>query len=201
MKAATRPATGFGIALEDLDNDGWTDLVQLNGHVLDRERLGIPFRMQPTLLRNRGAGSLEAASASAGEWFLRPRLGRGLVWGDLDDDGRIDLVAQALEEPVAVLWNESPPAHWLDVKFANGAAAAVTTWPIGGQVVVTAGGRARTRSVTSGSSYASSSSRSLHFGLGSAQIVDTLEVRWPDGRTWRRRGVAVDRALVIPHGD
>lgn len=199
VMAGTRRATGFGIALEDFDNDGWNDLIQLNGHVLDRERLGSPFRMKPSVLSNQGRGVLVSAASTAGEWFQRARLGRGLAWGDLDRDGRVDLVAQSLEEPVGVLWNESVPAHWLDVSFADGTVS--TFAPIGAQVTVAAGGRSRTRTVSSGAGYASASSRSLHFGLGSAQVVDALEVIWPNGGRTRRLGVAVDREVVIKPTD
>src|SRR5262249_16795608 len=101
LKTATRRVLGFGLLLVDFDGDGGVDLLPANGHVQDGERLGIPFAMSPTLLRNGGI-PLEDASATAGPWFRRPALGRGLAAGDLDGDGDPDVVAAALDAPAAV---------------------------------------------------------------------------------------------------
>ncbi len=106
VAAATRSALGFGVAAADFDADGRQDVVQLNGHVLDRARLGVPFAMPSIVLRGR-EGGFDDVSRSAGAWFGRPILGRGLAAADLDDDGLLDLVAASLDAPAAVLHNRS----------------------------------------------------------------------------------------------
>ena len=99
ITAATRPVLGFGIAIEDFDGDGRLDLVQTNGHILDRARLGIPQAMRPTLLQGRG-NHLAEVSHSGGSWFRQAIVGRGLAVCDLDRDGRPDLVACTSTPPL-----------------------------------------------------------------------------------------------------
>ena len=118
LTTATRRTLGFGIALADFDGDGDLDLIQANGHVLDRARLGTPFAMRPQLLRNTGS-RLEDASESAGAWFARPILGRGLAVGDLDGDGRPDAVINALDAPAALLRNVSPSGSFLNLEILD----------------------------------------------------------------------------------
>jgi hypothetical protein len=177
LVAATRGVNGFGLALEDFDGDGRLDLLQANGHVLDRARLGLPFAMRPTLL----AGAEHAfadRSAGAGPWFARPILGRGLAIGDLDGDGRPDAVVCALDAPAALLRNASTPGRFASIDLIpRGAVGAGLTAHLGGRTVK--------RRVTAGGSYLSASSRVVAFGLGGAGQVDRLEVDWPDGlREW-----------------
>ena len=179
LKAATRRANGFGLLLADLDGDGRADLFQANGHVLDRERLGIPFRMRPTLLRG-SAIPLEDASASAGAWFRRPSLGRGLALGDLDDDGRPDVVAAALDAPAAVLRNTSAAGHHLGVELVDRSGRPA----FGARVRLIAGGRIATGSLAAGGSYLAACQPRLWFGLGhEAAAVGRIEVDWPWGAT------------------
>src|SRR5262249_52600524 len=116
VAAETREVLGFGLSLEDFDGDGRLDLLQVNGHVLDRARLGTPFAMRPTLLRNERQRFVNA-SVAGGPWFARSRLGRGLAIGDLDNDGRPDAVATALDEPASILRNESARAQFLALEL------------------------------------------------------------------------------------
>ena len=106
LKAATSDVLGFGLALEDFDGDGGLDLLQANGHVLDRERLGEPLAMKTKLLRNQN-GRLIDASKEAGPFFQKAILGRGVATGDLDRDGRPDAVIAVLDAPMTVLRNTS----------------------------------------------------------------------------------------------
>jgi enediyne biosynthesis protein E4 len=176
MSAATRQVVGFGLALVDFDGDGRTDLIQANGHVLDRARLGIPFAMRPTLLRNTGAGFHEVTRI-AGPWFDRPMLGRGLAVGDLDGDGRPDVGVNSLDAPAALLHNASEGNHFLSVEIINLAGRPA----VGACVAVTAGGRRRVALLAAGGSYLASSQPRLFFGLGSGQSVERIDVTWPWG--------------------
>lgn len=175
LVAATRSVLGFGLGLADFDGDGRLDLLQANGHVLDRERLGEPLAMRPTLLRNED-GRFVDASGDAGPFFSRPVLGRGVAIGDLDHDGRPDAVVAALDAPTAVLRNESPGGRWLAIRL-DGAGQG-----IGARVRVRQGDRDQVHVVPGGGSYLSSSGRALHVGLGTSRSIDLIEVGWPSGR-------------------
>ncbi len=144
---------GFGVALADFDGDGDLDLLQANGHVLDRARLGVPTAMRPTLLRNEG-GRLVDAAASAGPWSKRAILGRGAAVGDLDGDGRPDAVVGALDAPAAVLRNESRGGRWLVLDLVSKARSTTGT-----KLRATIDGRVIAREVIGGGSYLSASDR------------------------------------------
>jgi enediyne biosynthesis protein E4 len=176
LKAATRRVVGFGLVLVDFDGDGRVDLLQTNGHVLDRERLGTPLTMPPTLLRYAGI-PLTDASATAGPWFLQRVLGRGLAVADVDGDGRPDAIAGALDAPAAVLRNASEGGHHLGLELVDRAGRPA----FGATVRVTAGGRILAGSLAAGGSYLSACQPRAWFGLGRAASVSRVEVDWPWG--------------------
>ena len=194
LSAATRPLLGFGIALADFDSDGRLDLIQANGHVLDRARLGVPLAMKPTLLRNSG-GRFDEVGASAGPWFARAILGRGLAVGDLDDDGRPDVVVNALRAPAAVLRNLVPGGRSLTLELVGRAPSCAQ--PIGAKVKATLGDRTLVRSLDGGGSYLAASDRRVHIGLGEAGRVDRLEVTWPSGRVEIRKNLPRGRLRIV----
>lgn len=173
LTAATRAVTGFGLGMVDLDGDGWVDLFQANGHVLDRERLGVPFAMRPNLLRNEGGRLVDVGK---GARFERSALGRGVAVGDLDEDGRPDLVVSAIDGRAAVLGNETEGGRWLGIELIGAGQG------IGARLRVQVGGWTVLRDVVGGGSYLSASSRVVSIGLGEAEGADRVEVAWPSGR-------------------
>ena len=210
--APSLPYVGWGTAFLDYDNDGWLDLFIANGHVypqLDNAKLGAsaPYRQRRLLYRNRGGGTFEEIAESQGEVLTEPRVSRGVAMGDLDRDGRVDLVINDLDGSPQVLVNQHPdPGHWLLVSLvgrapntsAIGATVRVTTGKGGGK----GGGkgesaRSQVRSVRSGTSYLSQDSFRQHFGLGDADKVEKLTVTWPDGTTTEMTDVAADRVVEI----
>jgi hypothetical protein len=205
----TYRALSWGTALADFDNDGDLDLAIASGHIypqIDRhpELVGT-YRQQNLLLENRSlrddvpAGAppeplFRDASDRAGPGFRIARAHRGLAVGDFDDDGRLDLLVTALDEPPELLHNQSRAGSWLTVvcETRDGAAA-----PPGTKVTVRAAGRTMTRDVAAGDSYASTHDPRLHFGLGTAARADDVEVRWPDGRRTLRSNVPARQFLRL----
>ena len=125
-------------------------------------------------------------------------MGRGVAAGDLDNDGRVDLVVVHRDAPAAVLRNVTPGGHWLAVRL-RGTRSGTTA--VGARVTCGAGGRTLVRWLTSGTSYLSSNDPRLWFGLGPAAVVERLEVRWPSGRKQEWNDLPADRILSIREGD
>ena len=198
--ASSLPFVGWGTAFIDTDNDGRLDIVVVNGHVypqLDRARLGAsaPYRQRRLYYRNLGAGKFEEVAAEAGPVFTDARVSRGLALGDLDDDGRQDLVVNDLDGQAQILRNETEPAgHWLAVKLRG---KPPNTDAIGAVVTARTGTTAQIRNVRSGTSYISQDDMRAHFGLGAATQVDAVEVLWPDGTKTTRANAKADQTLVI----
>jgi hypothetical protein len=194
------PYVGWGTAFFDYDNDGVLDLIAVNGHVypqLDQARRGASagYRQRSLLYHGRGDGTFEEVSAQYGQVLTEPRVSRGLAVGDLDDDGRLDVVINDLDGRPQVLRNElADRGHWLMVAVRGRGG---NRDAIGAIVSVTAGGRTMSRLVQSGTSYLSQSDMRQHFGLGGATTADHVQVQWPDGTSTRLANVAADRAVTI----
>ena len=197
--ASSLPYVGWGTAFFDYDNDGWEDIIVANGHVypqLDKARLGAsaPYRQRRLLYHNNGNGTFDEVGGTYGEVLTSERVSRGLAQGDLDDDGRLDIVINDLDGPPHVLLNTLPATgHWLRVRLRG---RAPNTSAIGAVVVVKAGAMTLRRLVRSGTSYISQDDLRPHFGLGTATKVD-VEVTWPDGKSTVMEGVAADQTVTI----
>jgi enediyne biosynthesis protein E4 len=198
--ASSLPYVGWGTTFFDYDNDGWLDLIAVNGHVypqLDKARLGAAagYRQRALFYRNRGDGTFEEVATTFGGPLVVDRVSRGSAVGDLDNDGRLDVVVNDLDGPPQVLRNEQPRAgNWLIVRLRGSQG---NTNAIGAVVTARAGGRDQVRLVQSGTSYISQDDMRLHFGLGAAARVEALEVRWPDGTTTRREGIPANQIIEI----
>jgi hypothetical protein len=190
---------GFGTAFVDLENDGREGLVISNGHVIRHPyRCGV--RQKPVLLRNQGDGRFTDVTGTGGKYFRGEHCGRGLVVGDLDNDGRPDLVISHVNEPVVLLRNVSEATnHWLGIELAGREHRDI----VGARLVLEVGGRRLTRFAKGGGSYLSSGDRRHLIGLGAAGDVGRLTVEWPSGepRVQPFDGLAVDRYYRVVQGD
>ncbi|MBP1607321.1 MAG: ASPIC/UnbV [Acidobacteria bacterium] len=197
------PFVGWGNAFLDYDNNGWLDMVAVNGHVypqLDKARLGASagYRQRKLFYENRGDGTFDEVAAKFGAVFTEERVSRGLAIGDLDNDGRIDIVVNDLDGTPQVLHNEVAGAgNWILVKLKG---TGKNAGAIGAVVKVKAGALAMTRLVQSGTSYISQDDKRQHFGLGGATEVDVIEVLWPDGTTTRQERVKANQIVEIVQG-
>jgi RNA polymerase sigma factor (sigma-70 family) len=190
---------GWGTGALDFDHDGWADLFIANGHVL-RFPTGRAKRAQrPDLLRNRG-GKFVAVSDQGGPYFRAAHRARGAALGDLDNDGRIDLVISHLNEPVVVLRNEAPAGtnHWLGVELVGKRRGDVT----GARLVLEVEGLPRqARFAKGGGSFASANDPRHVFGLGKAKRPGKLTVRWPSGQEQSWEGLKADRYWRLVEGE
>ncbi len=187
---------GWGTGLIDFDLDGWEDLFVSNGHAIRFPTGRATRRQRPVLMRN-AEGKFKQATGQLGEYGRGDHLGRGVGFGDLDNDGRVDLVVSHTNEPAAVLRNIAGTGrHWLGVELVgNGNACTV-----GARVVLEAGGVKQSRFGKGGGSYLSSGDRRMVFGLGDGTKIDRLTVHWPDGTSSEHKDLAVDQYNRITQG-
>jgi len=200
----TFKSLSWGTAFADFDNDGDLDLVVANGHIypqIDRHPALIgAFAQRNLLLENQGPGTtplFRDVTAEAGPGFEPSWSSRGLAVGDFDNDGRVDILISHEDAAPSLLRNESGSGSWLTVVCED---ARGGTNPIGTVVTVTAGGRKQWRDIASGDSYLSSHDPRPHFGLGSLEKVDEVDVRWPDGTHSIRRNVPARQFLKVRQG-
>ncbi len=196
LDAPSRPRTGFGDTALDADNDGRPDLFVANGHVDHRPWANSPMAQPPQFFWGRERGRFELAGPSS-DGFDRPVVGRGAAAGDLNNDGRVDLVVVHRDAPTALWWNRGEGGHWLGLRL-RGTRSGRT--PVGARVTCRAGGRTIVRRLTSGTGYLSAHDPRLWFGLGNSAEVERLEVRWPSGAIQSWAGLSADRILVIEEG-
>ncbi len=187
----------WGTAFADWDSDGWEDLLIVSGHAI-RFPLKLDRRQKPLLLRNEN-GKFKPSASGAWPYFREPHNARGLAVGDLDNDGKPDVVVSHLNEPVAVLRNVSPTEgrHWIGVQLARPKHAAA----VGARVVVETPGGRQTKFVLGGASYGSTHDSRLLFGLGTDEKIDKVTVWWPSGESHEIDGLAADAYWVVTEGE
>jgi len=194
---ATLAYSGWGARFIDVDNDGWRDLVVAQGHVLDTiEKTSgyLTYRQPPLLLRNTGKNFVNV-SATAGPAFSTPLAARGAAFGDLDSDGRLDIVFAQTDGAPLLLRNGGSKNHWFGLALAG---AKGNRQGLGARVAVTdSAGRRQIFDVTAAGSYLSSNDPRLIVGLGTAAGVRSVEVRWPSGKTQTVESPAIDKYLTI----
>jgi hypothetical protein len=188
----------WGAGLEDFDNDGLADFMVMTGHVypeIERVLEQYPHRGPRLLFRNRNGSSFEDVGARSGPGIAAMHSSRGAAFGDVDNDGDVDVLVMNMNEPPSLLRNDSrAPGNWIRVQLQGTASNRAA---IGATVIVSAAGRKQARVVASQSSYYSHNDLRLHFGLGDAARVDEIEVRWPNGTVQRQQEVATRRTVTI----
>src|SRR6267142_3781594 len=190
--------SGWGTKMIDYDNDGWPDLFVAQGHVLDNIELTEPslhYRESLLLMRNR-EGQFRDVSRQSGQAFQVPLSARGAAFGDLDNDGFIDIAINCNDGRAIVLRNEGGNGnHWLSIRLVGSAS---NRDGIGARVrLVSESGLEQHSFVSSAGSYLSASDKRTHFGLGSAKKVRLLEITWPSGAVQRLDSISADQPLTV----
>ncbi len=198
----SRPWVGWGTGFVDFDNDTWLDLFVVNGHVypqMDNLPSGAKYR-QPKLLHiNLGDGTFCDASQQSGAALTELRAARGAAFGDLDNDGQIDVVVGDLDSSPMILRNEGDASnHWITLELG---AKTGNPLAIGARIKVTTGNVTQTEEIRSGGSYLSQNDLRVHFGLGKATKADLIEIRWNSGKIETLKDVPADKFYSILEGE
>jgi len=198
LAADTMPFVGWGCALADFDNDGWPDCFVSNGHVDDNRRelgQGVDYEEPALLFRNLGGKRFRLATLDAGPYFDSKHVGRGAAFGDIDNDGDIDIIVNHKDQSPALLRNDSSTAnHWIRLELRG---TRSNRDAVGARVEIVAAGRAIYRQRKGGYSMESSHDPRLLIGLGTADLVTKLTVRWPSGAVSTREHLRVDQTYKI----
>ena len=195
VAAVSLPYVGWGTKFFDYDNDGWVDLFVVNGHVYPQ----LPsYRQRNLVHRNNRDGTFTEVAAQLGAPFLEKRVGRGAVFGDLDNDGDVDVVINNLDGGPQLLRNDGGNAN--NSVLIKTVGVKSNRDGIGARVKVVAGDLIQIDEVRSGDSYLSQSDLRLHFGFEKRTKIDLIEVRWPSGVVDRITDVSVNKILTIKEG-
>jgi enediyne biosynthesis protein E4 len=199
---ATTRYVGWGDAFFDLDNDGWPDLIMVNGHVypqVDTKDIGTTFREPKLLYLNQHDGTFRDISKLAGPAIQVPQVSRGLAVGDLFNDGRLEVVIENLEgEPMILQTQGGPRNHWVNFELQ---AAKGNRLALNARLRATAGDLVQEDQVQSGGSYLSQSDLRIHFGLAQHEKVDKLEIFWPSGKVETLTNVGADHFYILKEGE
>jgi hypothetical protein len=196
LRALSMRMSGFGVGLYDFDNDGWKDLFVSRGDVLSQPMPGTTVEQHNTVFRNPGvSGRWEALTAEAGLDASPAARHRGLAFGDLDGDGRMDVVTTAIAHPAEIWMNRSAGAgHWLDIALEG---TKSNRDGIGARIQVTTKSGSQFNHMTTSVGYASSSYGPVHFGLGADATAASVVIHWPSGIVQTLKDVRGDRVLSV----
>lgn len=189
------PYVGWGTKFFDYDNDGWLDLFVANGHAYpQRDR----YRQRKLLHRNNRDGTFSEVAAQVGSALMEERASRGTAFGDIDNDGDVDIVVNDLDSAPQLLRNDGGNKNnWIIVKTIG---AKSNRNGIGAKVKVVSGDLVQLDEVRSGGSYISQNDLKLHFGLEKRTVVDLIQVRWPSGAVDTLTNVGVNKVVTVKEG-
>jgi hypothetical protein len=201
---ATLLTLGFGCFFFDYDLDGWPDIFIANGHIdgdIQRVQPNVKYAMPPHLFRNVGKGNFQEVTKTLGTAFNTPRVGRGAAYGDINNDGRLDLLLSTNGGPAFLFENDvvpgSPANKSLRIKLVG---TKSNRDGIGTIVKVTTGEGAASQMMRSGSSYLSASELVLTYGLGQLRQADAIEIRWPSGQVDKLLTVTAGQTVTVTEG-
>jgi enediyne biosynthesis protein E4 len=193
--------SGVAMKFMDYDNDGWNDILQLNGAMLDNVALyhgEVSYKEPLLMFRNLGHGQFEKVSESLGPDFMRPIAGRGIATADYDNDGDIDVVTNNRGDYPSLLRNDGGNAnHWLTVLLTG---TKSNRDGIGASLKLVSEGFVENEQAKGGMSYMSASDPRIHFGLGKRTKIELLEIKWPSGQVDRLTNLAPDQIITVKEG-
>jgi hypothetical protein len=198
----TIPFVSWGTGFFDFDNDGWKDLFIVSGHVypqVDKQDFGTSYAERPLLFRNLKGQKFEYVPPVKGTGLAVVTTSRGAAFGDLFNDGKVDIVINAMDRTPVLLRNVNEDHnHWVEFKLIGGPKSPRDA--VGAKVFVTANGIRQREDIMSGGSYISSNDQRPHFGIGGATAVDGVEIHWPSGAVEKLKLSAVDRIFTVEEG-
>jgi len=198
MTKLSLPMAGYSPMIADFDNDGWKDIFVSRGHVQSLAATNLVISQPNTVFRNLGGMKFSALTEEAGFTSQPPSRHRGSAVGDLNGDGKLDVVVSALNAPAEIWINQSPGNnHWIEFKLQG---TKSNRDGIGARIKVVTKSGTQYNHMTTSCGYASSSAGPVHFGLGKNATADLVEIRWPSGIVQTMKDVAGDRVVMVKEG-
>ena len=195
MTKLSLPMAGYSPTIADFDNDGWKDIFVSRGHVQSLASTNLSIEQPNTAFRNLGGMKFAALTAEAGLTAQPLSRHRGSAVGDLNGDGKLDVVVNVLNAPAEIWMNQSPGAnHWIEFKLQG---TKSNRDGIGARIKIVTKSGAQYNHMTTSCGYASSSAGPVHFGLGANSSVDLVEIHWPSGIVQQMKDTAGDRLVVV----
>ena len=195
MTKFSLPMAGYSPTIADFDNDGWKDIFVSRGHVQSPASTNLAIDQPNTVFRNLGAMKFTALTAEAGLTAQPPARHRGSAVGDLNGDGKLDVVVSAISAPAEIWINQSPGNnHWIEFKLQG---TKSNRDGIGARIKLVTKSGTQYNHMSTSAGYASSSAAPVHFGLGANAAADLVEIRWPSGIVQQMRDVAGERVVAV----